>query len=95
MLGGEIFLGEVFRHLGNVGMFRLERKGQLLGRFGQKTDVYFGLKPGEKKRGKNRTYHWSRILFTSAKMRLIKPQQSVFNFHSKYSFYKPRVKKPS
>lgn len=37
MLGGEIFLGEVFRHLGNVGMFRLKRKGQLLGRFGQKT----------------------------------------------------------
>ena len=35
MLGGEIFLGEVFRHLGNVGMFRLKRKGQLLGRFGQ------------------------------------------------------------
>lgn len=63
MLGGEIFLGEVFRHLGNVGMFPLKRKGQLLGRFGQKTDVYFGLKPGEKKRGKkrgkNRIYHWS------------------------------------
>lgn len=37
MLGGEIFLGEVFRHLGNVGMFRLKRKGQLLGRFCQKT----------------------------------------------------------
>lgn len=37
MLGGEIFLGKVFRHLGNVGMFRLKRKGQLLGRFGQKT----------------------------------------------------------
>ena len=37
MLGGEIFLGEVFRHLGNVGMFRLKRKGQLLGCFGQKT----------------------------------------------------------
>lgn len=54
MLGGEIFLGEVFRHLGNVGMFCLKRKGQLLGRFGQKTDVYFGLKPGEKKRGKKR-----------------------------------------
>lgn len=54
MRGGKIFLGEVFRHLGNVGMFRLKRKGQLLGRFGQKTDVYFGLKPGEKKRGKNR-----------------------------------------
>lgn len=52
MLGGEIFLGEVFRHLGNVGMFRLKRKGQLLGRFGQKTDVYFGLKPGEKKEEK-------------------------------------------
>lgn len=52
MLGGEIFLGEVFRHLGNVGMFRLKRKGQLLGRFGQKTDVYFGLKPGEKKKRK-------------------------------------------
>lgn len=98
MRGDKIFLGEVFRHLGNVGMFRLKRKGQLLGRFGQKTDVYFGLKPGEKKRGKNRgknrIYHWSLILFTSAKM-LIKPQQSVFNFHSKYNFYKPRVKKPS
>lgn len=52
MLGGEIFLGEVFRHLGNVGMFRLKRKGQLLGRFGQKTDVYFGLKRGEKKQRK-------------------------------------------
>lgn len=52
MRGGKIFLGEVFRHLGNVGMFRLKRKGQLLGRFGQKTGEYFGLKPGEKKRGK-------------------------------------------
>lgn len=37
MRGGKIFLGEVFRHLGNVGMFPLKRKGQLLGRFGQKT----------------------------------------------------------
>ena len=37
MRGGKIFLGEVFRHLGNVDMFRLKRKGQLLGRFGQKT----------------------------------------------------------
>lgn len=52
MLGGDIFLGEVFRHLGNVGMFHLKRKGQFLGRFGQKTDVYFGLKPGEKKKRK-------------------------------------------
>lgn len=52
MRGGKIFLGEVFRHLGNVGMFHLKRKGQFLGRFGQKTDVYFGPKPGEKKRGK-------------------------------------------
>lgn len=53
MFGVEIFLGE-FCYLGNVGMFCFKRKGQFLGCFGQKMDVYFGFKWGEKKRGKNR-----------------------------------------
>lgn len=54
MLGGEIFLGEVFRHLGNVGMFRLKRKGQLLGRFGQKTMCILVSNRERKKRKKER-----------------------------------------